>query len=134
MATRTRATIIYDGDCPFCARYTQLLALREVADVELVNAREHEAVARELQAEGFDLDSGMVAVIDGRRLHGAEAMRAISTLVPSRTMFTRLNRFLLRSPAVARALYPMLRLGRSATLRILGRDKIASPAARGGPP
>jgi hypothetical protein len=43
-------------------------------------------------------------------------------------LFNRLNAALFRSPRVARLLYPMLRGGRNAVLRLLGRTKLADAA------
>ena len=38
--------LVYDGDCPFCSRYVQLLRIREaVGPLRLVNARDGGAQA-----------------------------------------------------------------------------------------
>jgi predicted DCC family thiol-disulfide oxidoreductase YuxK len=123
---RMTATVIYDGDCPFCARYTALLALRSVTDVVLINARERPDLVQTYLAQGLDLNDGMIAILDGRTLHGAEAMRAISLLAGQASLFTLINRLAFSSPAVGRRLYPLLRLGRHLTLRALGRAPIAT--------
>ena len=56
--------IFYDGECPFCTRYVQMVRLQRSAQVQLVNLREHDGLRDELIAAGFDLDGGMV-VEDG---------------------------------------------------------------------
>ena len=41
MTPTQRASIVYDGDCPFCSRYVKLVRLREaLGSVDLVNARD----------------------------------------------------------------------------------------------
>lgn len=122
------ATIYYDGECPFCARYTALVRLREaVGDVRLVNLREHPEDRAELQRAGFDLDRGMVLDLDGKRYGGADAMHMLSILSakpgPLAAIF--------RIGWLAALLYPVLRAGRALALFALGRDRIqADPPDR----
>ncbi len=105
--------IVYDGDCPFCANYVGLMRLRETYSVELVNAREDRALA---DSYGLDLNEGMIVDVEGRVLHGSRAVAFLS----------RVSRWpgLLRSDKVAAALYPWMRLGRTVTLKILGRKPL----------
>ena len=57
----SRAWIVYDGQCPFCSRYVQLLRLREsLGRVELVNARHRGPIVDEVVRAGLDLDEGMI--------------------------------------------------------------------------
>ena len=63
------AWIVYDGDCPFCSRYVQMVRLREaVGPVRLVNAREGGPLVEEARRAGFDLDAGMVLKMGGKAL------------------------------------------------------------------
>jgi predicted DCC family thiol-disulfide oxidoreductase YuxK len=110
--------IVYDGDCPFCSRYVRLVRLREQFEVELIDARTQPDVARRY---ALDLNEGMIADIDGDIHHGSDAVWMLS-LLSSRSGF--LNRILaaaFSSRAVARMLYPLMRLGRRAALFSLGR-------------
>lgn len=116
-----KPAVVYDGDCPFCANYVELLKLRETwPDLELVNAREspdHPAAAKVRHA-GLVIDDGMAVVAGDQIYHGADAMHRLSRYGGS------LNRNLFRSRAVARTLYPFLRWGRMIVLRLLGRRKL----------
>ncbi|MDT4825577.1 hypothetical protein FQZ97_588660 [compost metagenome] len=125
-------TIYYDGDCPFCQRYTDLLKLQHSAGpVELVSVRESPALAGELKAAGFDLDSGMVIDHDGQRLGGAAAMARLSQLMAPGGWFKRLNAVAFGSPYLGSLVYPLLRAGRSASLLALGRPRVhAGPDPR----
>ncbi len=119
-------TVIYDGDCPFCSSYVAHVRLRDVADhLQYVNARDGgEAVADAVQ-RGFDLDEGMLVVIDGVYHYGADAMRVLADLTSAVDAFNRLTARLLTSPRLSRTIYPVLRFGRNMTLRLLGREKLA---------
>jgi len=118
-------TIVYDGECPFCTRYIQLVRLREtVGQVEMVNARQPHPILGEIRARGLDLDQGMVVVMDGEYLHGHAAMTALSLLSTPTGVFNRAMRALFRKSSRAAALYPLMVLGRNATLRLLRRKPI----------
>jgi predicted DCC family thiol-disulfide oxidoreductase YuxK len=108
-----RLRIVYDGDCPFCSRYVRLLRLREQFAVELIDAREQPEKAASC---GLDLNEGMIADLDGRARHGAEAVWLLSRLSERPGLLSRRG--------VAQAVYPLLRLGRRLALLALGRKPI----------
>jgi predicted DCC family thiol-disulfide oxidoreductase YuxK len=115
------ARVIYDGDCPFCSEYVRLVRFREnVGQVELVNAREHPALTHEYAAQGYDLDQGMLLELDGQRYFGADCIERMALLSTDFGTFNRLNKFVFRHKALARVLYPVLRAGRNAYLRLTG--------------
>lgn len=108
-----RLRIVYDGDCPFCSRYVQLVRLKERFEVELIDARQQ---PQQAASYGLDLNQGMIADLDGAVHHGADAVWLLSRLSDRPGPFARRR--------VARALYPVLRLGRLLSLRALGRKPI----------
>ncbi|MFQ6551555.1 thiol-disulfide oxidoreductase DCC family protein [Aestuariibius insulae] len=118
-------SILYDGECPFCSRFVAMVRLREaVGPVELINARDGGPLVDQANALGLDLDEGMVLVMDGQFHHGAEAMNRIAMLSSDSTIFNKFNGFVFRNAGLSRALYPVLRGGRNATLALLGRRKM----------
>jgi len=120
------AWIVYDGDCPFCARYIRLLRLRESAgNVLLVNARGGGPLVDEIRAAGLSLDEGMVLKLGGQLYHGDECMHRLALMSTPSTLFNRINGSVFRSPAVSRILYPVLRGGRNLTLRLMGRERLS---------
>jgi predicted DCC family thiol-disulfide oxidoreductase YuxK len=124
------AWIVYDGQCPFCSRYVQLLRLREsLGAVRLIDAREGGPIVEELQRAGVDLDEGMVLKLDDRLYHGHDCIHVLALLSTPSGLFNRINAAVFRSAPTARMLYPVLRVGRNAVLRLLGRGKIRQPAA-----
>lgn len=121
--------ILYDGDCPFCARYVRLLRLKDaVGTVEPVNAREakaaqHEALAKVLAA-GYRLDEGMAMLYRGDIAHGQDCIHRMALLSTRSGPFNRLNAWLFRSRRRAALAYPVLRAMRNLTLRLLGVAKL----------
>jgi predicted DCC family thiol-disulfide oxidoreductase YuxK len=118
------AWVVYDGQCPFCSRYVALLRLRDtLGRVELVNAREGGPIVDEIIAAGLDLDEGMALKMNGHLYHGDECIHRLALLSTPSTTFNRVNRAVFRSKTMSRVLYPVLRSGRNAILRLLGRPK-----------
>ena len=133
MAKRTEAEawIVYDGQCPFCSRYVQLVRLREsLGRVQLVDARKGGPEVEEVRKAGLDLDEGMVLKLDGRLYHGADCIHMVALLSTPSSWFNRVNAVMFRSRTASRLLYPVLRTGRNTVLRILGRSKLNPRIAR----
>ena len=119
-----RLRIIYDGACPFCSRYVRLVRLRENFQVDLVDARADPALAQEYTAKGLDLNTGMVAEMDGKTWHGADAIWLLSGLSTRSGVWNRLFARIFASRLRAKLLYPVMRLGRRATLYSLGKKPL----------
>jgi hypothetical protein len=96
---------------------------------ELVNLRDASETRMELEAQGFDLDKGMVAEISGKRYEGADALNALALLTTPSGIFNRATAALFSRPALSRVIYPLLRAGRNATLTMLGRQPFKSEDA-----
>ena len=127
-------TIIYDGECPFCASYVRMARLRAaVGPVELVDARSEDPRVVAAAEAGLDLDEGMVVLWQGARHHGAEAVYLIALLSAEGGVGNRLQRRLFRSPRLARVLYPWLVRGRRLWLRLAGHRPIAARRNPRGP-
>lgn len=120
-------SILYDGDCPFCAAFVRMARFRAAAGpVRLINARGSDPLIARARAAGLDLDTGMVVVMDGRMVHGDRAMALLASLSTPSGAFNAAMRWAFRSEARARLIYPVLVAGRAVTLRLLGRTKIGA--------
>jgi predicted DCC family thiol-disulfide oxidoreductase YuxK len=119
--------LIFDQECPVCTAYSCSVAIdeRHAAGVRRINARDaDDRLVRQAKEAGLDLDDGMVVVHRGSLYHGADALNLMARLAPNRGFGNRLNKFLFGNPALARWSYPILRAGRNALLKLLGRKKI----------
>lgn len=118
--------IYYDGHCPFCRNYVQLLDLRRnVESVDLIDLREDTDSKAVFTEYGYDLDSGMVVDVDGRFHHGKDAAAILAELSEQNTLVLKLNRLLFRSNAFSGLVYSVMRMVRDATLFLLNRDKLS---------
>ena len=104
--------VYYDGECPFCTKYVQMVRLQRADEVRLVNLREDADLRDQFIALGYDLDNGMVVEDRGVRYSGDKAVSYIAALSTPSDAFNRLNRWVLFNPALAAVLYPVMRAGR----------------------
>jgi len=117
--------LLYDGDCPLCSSYVSYLRLKELSrDFSLRDARAEPELVSTLLAKGMDVDEGFVLMWNGNLHHGAQAIHMLSILSSGNAALSKFNRTLFRSPKISALIYPVLRIGRSALLRILGRTKL----------
>jgi predicted DCC family thiol-disulfide oxidoreductase YuxK len=123
----SRTYIVYDGDCVFCSQYVSFLRLkRAVGPVELVNAREPHPAVTYVKSRGVDLNEEMALVIGGEIYSGPDCMHRLALMSTGAGLFNALTARVFARPALARALYPILRAGRNLTLRMLGRTRISA--------
>jgi predicted DCC family thiol-disulfide oxidoreductase YuxK len=119
--------VIYDGDCPFCSNFVRLYRLREnVGSVELIDARQDQALVETLRKEGMEINDGMVVIWKSQKYHGADAMHLLSMLSAEKGAFASVNRLLFRNRRLAECVYPVLVTGRRMTLVLMGRKLISN--------
>ena len=120
------ATVLYDGECPFCSAYVRMVTLRTaVGEVRLVDARvSDDPIVDKVISRGFDLNEGMALLIGERIYHGSDCIHGLALLTSGGSIPNRLSARLFRSRSIARYVYPILRAGRNLTLRLLGRARI----------
>lgn len=120
--TQPDTAIVYDGDCPFCSRYVQLLRLKQaIGPVALINAREGGPRVERLRKMGYDLDGGFVLEWGGEIYYGPDAINRLALLSTPSSVFNKINAFVFQSKAISRVLYPVLKTGRDLTLFLMGR-------------
>lgn len=115
-----KTVVVYDGHCPFCARYVAYQRLREtLGNVALVDARQRPDLVRDFEQAGLPLDNGMALIMNGAVYYGADCMNRLALMSSRSGLFNKLNAAIFRSPSVSRVLYPALRGFRNLTLRVL---------------
>ena len=123
--TNQELLLVYDKQCPACDYYCQLIRINEtVGELTLIDARDNNPIMEKITAQGLDIDQGMILVIDGKLYYGSEAIQALALLSSRSGLFNRLNYQIFKYPAVAKKLYPLLRMSRNILLKILHKTKI----------
>ena len=119
--TNSAVSIVYDGDCPFCRSYVTLMKLRTAfGKVELIDARAGGEMVLRLTQQGYDLNQGMAVIYAGQVYHGKDVVIIISAMTGKLSWAGELLAAVLRNKRRAAMIYPVMKLGRKITLKILG--------------
>ena len=111
-------TFIYDGECPFCNHFAELLELRsKIKHISILDGRKNPELIRNLLTKGYDLDNGAILLMDENIFHGADAINTICKLIkePSSKLLQILSSTF-KSSERTRFIFPFLVRARRITL------------------
>ena len=75
-------TFIYDGECPFCNHFAELLELKsKIKDITILDGRKNPELIKDLLNKGYDLDKGAILIKNKEIFHGANAINTICKLI-----------------------------------------------------
>tara|TARA_B100001115_G_C15605307_1_gene290038 strand:+ start:115 stop:498 length:384 start_codon:yes stop_codon:yes gene_type:complete len=75
-------TFIYDGECPFCNHFAELLELKsKIKNISILDGRKNPELINDLLNKGYDLDKGAILLRDNEIFHGANAINTICKLI-----------------------------------------------------
>ena len=114
---------IYDGECPFCNHFAQLLELKSsLPTFEILDGRKNLALLSQLYSKGYDLNNGAILINNGIIMHGADAINWICSEIkePSDSLLEIL-RIIFSSNKRTNLLFPLLLWGRRLSLTFKGK-------------
>ena len=114
----SKYTFIYDGECPFCNHFAELLEIKsKVNNIKILDGRKNLTLINSLLEKGYDLDKGAILLEDEDIYHGAEAINTICKQVkkPSSNLLLLLSR-VFKSNKRTKILFPFLVRARRFTL------------------
>tara|TARA_B100000614_G_C14349447_1_gene412408 strand:- start:178 stop:558 length:381 start_codon:yes stop_codon:yes gene_type:complete len=103
-------TFIYDGECPFCNYFAELLELKSnINNIEILDGRQNLTLIKSLFNKGYDLDKGAILLKDKDIFHGAEAINTICKKInnPSSSLLFLLSK-IFNSNKRTKFLFPLL--------------------------
>ena len=103
-------TFIYDGECPFCNHFAELLEIKSnVNNIKILDGRKNLSLIKSLLEKGFDIDKGAILLKDEDIFHGAEAINTICKQIknPSSSLLFLLSR-VFKSTKRTNLLFPLL--------------------------
>ena len=103
-------TFIYDGECPFCNHFAELLEIKsQLTDIKILDGRKNLTLIYSLLDKGYDLDKGAILLKDEEIFHGAEAINTICRKInnPSSSLLLLLSR-VFKSNKRTKLLFPLL--------------------------
>ncbi len=75
---------IYDGECPFCNHFAELLELKsKIKNISILDGRKNPKIIKSLLEKGYDIDKGAILLKDDDIFHGAEAINKICNQINS---------------------------------------------------
>ena len=77
-----------------------------------------------ITAAGYDIDEGMVLIVDNQLYYGADAIHRLALLSTNNGLFNRFASWTFRSKQRSRLLYPALKVFRNLLLKSLGKTRI----------
>ena len=88
-------TFIYDGECPFCNHFAELLEIKsKITNIKIVDGRKNLTIIKSLLDKGYDLDKGAILMKNENIFHGADAINTICKQInnPSSSLLLLLSR------------------------------------------
>ena len=101
---------IYDGECPFCNHFAELLEVKsKINNIKILDGRKNLTLINSLLEKGYDLDKGAILLKGEFIFHGAEAINTICKQIknPSSSLLLLLSK-LFKSDKRTNALFPLL--------------------------
>ena len=114
----SKLTFIYDGECPFCNHFAELLELKsKIKNITILDGRKNPELLRDLLKKGYDLDKGAILLKNSEIFHGANAINTISKLIkePSSKLLEILSTTF-KSSKRTKFIFPFLVIARRFTL------------------
>ena len=114
---------IYDGECPFCNHFAQLIELKNsLPELEILDGRKNLALLTKLYNQGYDLNKGSILIINENIMHGADAINWIcSELKNPNDSLLEVLRIIFTSNKRTNFLFPLLLWSRRLTLTFKGK-------------
>ena len=106
----TDLTFIYDGECPFCNHFAELLELKsKINNISILDGRENHNLIISLLNKGYDIDKGAILLKDNKIFHGAEAIHVVCKEIndPSGNLLKLLSK-IFKSNKTTTLLFPFL--------------------------
>ena len=103
-------TFIYDGECPFCNHFAELLEIKSmITNIKILDGRKNITLINSLLEKGYDLDKGAILMQDEEIFHGVEAINTICKHIknPTSSLLLVLSR-VFKSQKRTKVLFPLL--------------------------
>ena len=107
-------TFIYDGECPFCNHFAELLEIKsKLKNIKILDGRKNLTLIKSLLDKGYDLDKGAILLKNEEIFHGAEAINTICKQInnPSSSLLLILSR-VFKSNERTNVIFPLLVIAR----------------------
>ena len=118
-----KTLFIYDGECPFCNHFAQLLELKNsLPSLQIIDGRQNLEQLTRLYNQGYDLNKGAILINNGKTLHGADAINWIfSELNEPNDSLLEILSVIFSSKTRSKQIFPILLWFRRISLTLKGK-------------
>ena len=118
-----KTLFIYDGECPFCNHFAQLLELKSsIPSLKIIDGRKNLEQLTKLYNQGYDLNKGAILINNEKIMHGPDAINWIcSELKDPKDSLLEILRIIFSSNKRSKKLFPLLLWGRRISLTLKGK-------------
>ena len=103
-------TFIYDGECPFCNHFAELLEIKsKITNIKILDGRKNLPLINSLLDKGYDLDKGAILLKNEEIFQPAKAINIICKQInnPSSNLLLLLSK-VFKSTKRTNLLFPIL--------------------------
>ena len=103
-------TFVYDGECPFCNHFAELLEIKsKITNIKILDGRKNLTLIKSLLDKGYDIDKGAILLRDEDIFHGPNAINIICKQInsPSSSLLLLLSR-VFKSKKRTNMIFPLL--------------------------
>jgi len=109
-----KLTLYYDGKCPFCNRYADILKLKRSFDVEICDARTD--LSWKVLKKDIQLDDGVIVSYDGKWYQGVEALDMLLSISQYEGFFFTLQKWVFANKIIGNIVYSCFKFFRKIAL------------------
>ncbi len=106
--------VYYDGNCPFCNRYAEILKLKKCFDIKIYDARVN--LSWKDYNKHLLLDDGIILIYNNNTYQGVEALNMLFILCKYDGLFFSFQKFIFSNKYLGNLIYSLFKLLRKVTL------------------
>jgi len=116
--TKENFTFIYDGECPFCNHFAELLELKsKIKKISIIDGRKNPELIKDLLQKGYDIDNGAVLYKGKEIYHGSGAINEVcKEIIDPSSNLLRLLSIIFKSNTRTKIIFPFLLRARRLSL------------------
>jgi predicted DCC family thiol-disulfide oxidoreductase YuxK len=108
--------LYYDGDCPFCNRYADILKLKKCLKLNIIDARSDESF-KECRKD-IILDDGVILIYEDMCFQGVEALNMLLSICKYNGIFFSLQKFIFSNKFSGYIVYGCFKFFRRVALKM----------------
>ena len=108
--------IYYDGDCPFCNRYAEILKLKKCLDLSICDARVD--LKWKDYKKDLVLDDGVILIVENECYQGTVAIEMLLSICKFEGAFFSLQKFIFSNKILANIVYTCFKFFRKIALAV----------------